>query len=175
MQSSSEPRRNGSNTGKPFRILIVDDSAADRSLLKELMKGLSRPHQEFTVSDGLEALDFLHCRGTYKDTPRPNLILLDMNMPRLSGLEVLAAIKGDPNLCVIPVIMLSTSSAPEDVHRCYQSHANVYVQKPRDLDEAGQLIQAIEAFWMQFALLPPCHDYNNSRDLNNELPSLPVV
>ena len=137
-----------------FRILIVDDTPADVRLLAELMKNLHHPHEEYAVTNGVEALDFLYRRGKYVHVPRPNMILLDMNMPGLSGLEVLAAVKGDPQLSVIPVLMLSTSSSPEDVHRCYQSHANVYVQKPRDLEHSQRLIQAIEAFWMDFAVLP---------------------
>jgi len=145
--------RNGASV---FRILIVDDNPADANLLTELMKNLQRAHEEYTVSDGLEALDFLHCRGVYQNAPRPNLILLDVNMPRLTGVETLSAIKGDPELSVIPVIMLSTSNSPDEVRRCYQAHANVYVQKPTELERSDQLIRAIEAFWMDFAILPSC-------------------
>lgn len=148
--------RPGLSSGHPFRILIVDDNEADAKLITELMKNLQRPHAEYIVNDGLEALDFLHCRGRYHSMPRPNLVLLDVNMPGLTGIETLSAIKGDPELSVIPVIMLSTSDSPDEVRRCYQAHANVYVQKPTDLDRSDRLIRAIEAFWMDFAILPAC-------------------
>ncbi|MFN0104035.1 MAG: response regulator [Bryobacteraceae bacterium] len=137
-----------------FRILVVDDNPGAVYLLREVMKSVHRRHELHFAKDGLDALDFLHCRGAYVDAPRPNLILLDMNMPRLSGLETLSAIKNDPELCVIPVIMLSTENSPQKVRNCYRAHANCYVQKPIDLDRSVKLAQAIEAFWMDFALLP---------------------
>ena len=136
-----------------FRILVVDDDPTAALVLQEVIKNLHRRHELHFAKDGVEALDFLHCRGPYVDIPRPNLILLDMNMPRLSGLETLSAIKNDPDLCVIPVIMLSTSCSPQDVRKCYQSHANCYVQKPIDLERSIKLLQAVEAFWIDFALL----------------------
>lgn len=154
---------NGANV---FRILIVDDNPADAHLLTELMKNLQRAHEEYTVTDGLEALDFLHCRGVYQNAPRPNLILLDVNMPRLTGVETLSAIKGDSELSVIPVIMLSTSNSPDEVRRCYQAHANVYVQKPTELERSDQLIRAIEAFWMDFAILPSSEERGDSSRSN---------
>jgi CheY-like chemotaxis protein len=162
-----------------FRILVVDDNPADARLITELMKNLQRPHEEYTVNDGLEALDFLHCRGVYAHAPRPNLILLDMNMPRLSGIDVLCAIKGDPELSVIPVILLSNSNSPEDVRRCYQAHANVYVQKPTDLARSDRLIRAIEAFWMDFAILPSCDERSGTRPFDafdgGQTPALPTM
>ncbi len=162
-----------------FRVLIVDDNEAESHLLTELMKNLRRPHEEYIVRDGLEALDFLHCRGGYENAPRPNLILLDLNMPRLTGLEVLSAIKGDPELSVIPVIMLSTSASPEDVRRSYQAHANVYVQKPTDLDRSDKLIRAIESFWMDFAILPSCAERSGGVQsggrAGNGSPQLPTM
>src|SRR5260370_37861078 len=106
-----------------FRILVVDDDPAAAHLLLELMKNLQRPHELHFAKDGVEALDFVHCRGAYVDVPRPNLILLDMSMPRLGGFETLSAIKNDPELCVIPVTMLSSSSSPKEVRKCYQPHA----------------------------------------------------
>jgi chemotaxis family two-component system response regulator Rcp1 len=139
-----------------FRILVVDDDPLAAHLLQELMKNLQRRHEVCIAKDGMEALDFLHCRGPYVDAPRPNLILLDMNMPGLSGLETLSAIKRDPELCVIPVIMLSTADSPEGVRQSYQAHANRYVQKPTNLERSVKLVQALEAFWMDFALLPSC-------------------
>lgn len=144
--------------GRMFRILVVDDDPAAAHLLLELTKNLQLPHELYFAKDGVEALDFVHCRGAYVDAPRPNLILLDMNMPRLGGLETLSTIKNDPELCVIPVIMLSSSSSPQDVRKCYQAHANCYVLKPTDLDRSVKLVQVVEAFWMDFALLPSCDE-----------------
>lgn len=137
-----------------FRILIVDDDPAAAHLFKEVAKHLLSRAELHFVCDGVEALEFLHQTGAYPQAPRPNLILLDINMPRLGGLETLSAIKSDPELYVIPVIMLSASSHPGDVQKSYQAHANCYMQKPADLDRSMKLIQAIETFWMDFALQP---------------------
>lgn len=158
----------------PFRILIVDDDRAGAYALREVMKNLhTRPELHF-VSDGLEALDFLHRRGAYADAPRPNLILLDINMPRLGGLETLSAIKSDPELYVVPVIMVTSSTSKEDMRRAYQSRANGYVQKPADLSRAVKFVQAVEAFWMDFVLLPadqrPAEDHSPS-DFKRDSPT----
>jgi CheY-like chemotaxis protein len=133
-----------------FRILIVDDDPAVSHLLKGSMQDVRHAHELHFVGDGVEALDFLHGRGDHAGAPRPNLILLDVNMPRLGGLETLAAIKTDPLLSTIPVIMLSTSSAPRDVRYSYLFHAACYVEKPVDLQRSVKLVKAIEAFWMDF-------------------------
>ena len=137
-----------------FRILVVDDDRASAQLLQEVMKNLQRPHELYFVSDGVEALDFLHCRGAWVGASHPNLILLDMTMPRLSGLETLSAIKNDSELGVIPVIMHSSVSSPTEVRKCYAAHANCYVLKPTSLERSVKFVQAVEAFWMDFALLP---------------------
>jgi CheY-like chemotaxis protein len=127
------------------------------------------------VTDGVEALDFLHRRGKYTEVPRPNLILLDVNMPRLGGLETLSAIKSDPELYVIPVIMLSTSASPRDIQESYQARATCYLEKPTNLDRSVKLVQAIENFWMQFALLPACDEDASSgsqpKDSNKQRPT----
>jgi len=150
-----------------FQLLIVDDNPADASLLRHLLNRVGRPHEAYIVSDGLEALDFLHCRGPYIDAPRPNLILLDVNMPRMNGHELLANIKNDQDLTVIPVIMLSGSKSPADIRRAYQGHANCYVEKPTNLERAQRLIQAIEAFWIDVAILPPCDEWVRLRTLQH--------
>jgi|HubBroStandDraft_1064217.scaffolds.fasta_scaffold04976_6 chemotaxis family two-component system response regulator Rcp1 len=155
----------GNNT---FRILVVDDDPAGARVLQEVMKNLQRPYELHYVSDGGEALDFLHRRRAYLDAPRPDLVLLDVNMPRLSGLETLSAIKSDPELCVIPIIMLSTSNSPKDVRNSYQAHANGYVQKPTSLESTMKLVQALESFWMDFVLLPALEDRTpKSRQLSD--------
>src|ERR1700722_7021764 len=146
-----------------FRILIVDDDRAGANLLRKVMENLrSQPELHF-VWDGAEALDFLHRRGAHSDAPRPNLILLDVNMPRLGGLETLSAIKSDPELHVIPVIMFSASTSPDDIRESYRARANCYVQKPTDLDRSVKLMEAIETFWIDTALRPP-RDPRTSHD-----------
>jgi len=140
--------------GNTFNILVVDDDPTGESLLRELTKNLQHRHELHFVWDGVLALDFLHRRGAYENAPRPHLILLDVNLPRLGGVETLSAIKSDPDLCVIPVMMLSTSSSAEDVRKSYQARANCYVEKPTDLARSIRLVQAIEAFWMEFVLAP---------------------
>ena len=146
-----------------FRILVVDDDRAVVYSLREVMKSLrSRPELYF-VSDGVDALDFLHGRAAYAGAPRPDLILLDVNMPRLGGLETLSAIKSDPQLHAIPVIMLSGSTSPDDIRDSYQARANCYVQKPTDLDRSVKFVQAIETFWTDFALFPASDDRTRPR------------
>jgi CheY-like chemotaxis protein len=136
-----------------FRILLVDDDPAGAHLFRELMKNLQRRHELHFARDGVDALEFLHRKGPHAGAPRPHLILLDINMPRLGGHETLSAIKGDPALSAIPVIMLSTSGAREDIRRSYQARANCYVRKPTTLEGNLKLMQALETFWMEFVLL----------------------
>jgi CheY-like chemotaxis protein len=138
-----------------FRILVVDDDPVAAYLLRKCVKNLPSPPELFLVGDGAEALDFLYGRRAHTGAPRPNLILLDLHMPYLDGIETLAGIKGDPWLRAIPVIMFSTSDARADVHRSYQAYANCYVQKTTDLEQTTKFIQCLLAFWGGFALLPP--------------------
>jgi len=135
----------------------------ETALLRNLLQTLDRPHEAYFATDGLDALDFLHCRKPYDDAPRPNLILLDVNMPRMNGHEFLGRIKNDPEFSVIPVIMLSSSTRPEDISRAYQAHANCYVLKPNSLENAEKLIRAIEAFWIDIVILPPCDERRDRR------------
>jgi len=143
---------------KLFCLLVVEDNPADAELLRQLLKTLNRPHEAYFAQDGVDALDFLQCRSPYVDAPAPSLILLDVNMPRMNGHELLARLKSDPELCVIPVIMLSASSSPHDIRKAYQAQANCYVLKPTTTDRAQKFIRAVEAFWMDVVILPPCED-----------------
>ncbi len=152
-----------------FRLLVVDDNHADRELLKILLKRVDRPHEVYFATDGMDALDFLHCRGPYFDAPRPNLLLLDLNMPRMNGLDLLKRLKADPEFRVIPVVMFSSSASAGDIRKAYEAHANCYVQKPANLDRAHQLIQALEAFWMDVAILPPCEERQRETELLSAL------
>jgi CheY-like chemotaxis protein len=138
-----------SRAGGHHRLLVVEDSPADLRLLREAVREHGLDVVIDDVADGELALR--HLRG---DGPRPDLILLDLNLPRLHGREVLEAIKADPRLRSIPVLVLSTSASPRDVADCYARHASAYLVKPMGLDELGDLVRAIDAFWLRRALLP---------------------
>ena len=141
-----------------FQILIVDDDPAFVYLLRQAFQDLSRACELHWVKDGEEALDFLHRRNSHTNATAPHLILMDINMPRINGLQAVQAIKADPAHSVLPVIVLSTGARPSEVRKIYRSHANAYVQKPADFRGFGDLLKAIEAFWMDFAVLPSAQD-----------------
>lgn len=136
-------------------ILLVEDNPGDIRLTEEVMRDSKVPIQLHVVRDGVEAMQFLHREGEYRDRPRPDLILLDLNLPRKDGREVLAEAKGDATLRTIPILMLTTSKAERDVQACYDLHANCYLNKPLDLDQFMELMEVVERFWLQSALLPP--------------------
>jgi CheY-like chemotaxis protein len=138
-----------------IEILIVEDSLADVRLTR---RALQRGHVQsnvHVVRDGVEAMAFVQRQAQYADAPRPSLILLDLNLPRKDGRAVLAEIKADEALRSIPVVVLTTSLAPEDVRTCYQLHANCFLVKPVDLDGFTATILAIEEFWLSRVKLPP--------------------
>jgi CheY-like chemotaxis protein len=140
--------------GPAIEILLVEDNPGDVRLTREVLKE-GRIHNTLNVAnDGVEALDFLHRRGAYADTKPQDLILLDLNLPKMNGREVLAAIKKDPDLKHIPVVVLTTSSAEEDVLSAYDLHANCYITKPVDLDQFVKVVQSIEDFWLSIVRLP---------------------
>lgn len=139
---------------RAFNLLIVDDDIGQVRLLEVLMKELNQPHRLHHVPDGTKALDFLYSRPPYELAPRPQLILLDLNMAGMNGCEVLREIKGDPELRAIPVIILSSSQSRTDIDACYGERANAYISKPSDLDSNLQLLREIDRFWMQTARLP---------------------
>ena len=140
---------------RPAEILLVEDNAADVRLTEEIFKegGLSFNLQ--VARDGEQALAMLRREGEHADLLMPDFVLLDLNLPRKDGREVLAELKQDPVLKRIPVIVLSTSNAPRDVLSCYELQANAYICKPVDLDEFIELVEAIRAFWIRFAQFPP--------------------
>ena len=135
-------------------IFLVEDNKADVRLIQEALKSISLPHQVVTVRDGLEAINYLRQEGEYANALRPDLILLDLNLPQKNGIEVLAEIKSDPRLKSIPVIILTTSKNQDDILRCYNLHANCYIAKPRNLNQLFQIIKNIEEFWFSTATLP---------------------
>ena len=140
-------------SGKQIEILLVEDNPGDVRLTQEALKNnlLNRLH---TVPDGVEAMAFLRCEGKYSDKPIPDLILLDLNLPKKDGREVLEEIKADDNLKRIPVIILTTSAADEDIMRTYNSHANCYITKPIDLDRFIAVVKSIKNFWLTIVKLP---------------------
>ncbi len=136
------------------RILLVEDNAGDALLAREALRDAKMTNALDWVQDGAEAIDFLRRRGPHAEAKRPDLILLDLNMPRMDGWEVLAEIKNDPDLRRIPVVVLTTSQSETDVRRCYDLHANCYISKPIGFHEFVQTVKAIEHFWFDLALLP---------------------
>jgi chemotaxis family two-component system response regulator Rcp1 len=135
-------------------VLIVEDNPGDQRLIREAFQETQRAPETAVAKDGVEALDYLYRRGAFADAVRPDLVLLDLNLPKKGGREVLAEIKSNPELRKIPVVVFSSSSAPGDVSSAYALHANCYVTKPADLDELFQVIAWIERFWFNTAILP---------------------
>ena len=144
------------NNGRPgaVTILVVEDNPGDVRLMREALSGCSDHCRLITVPDGEQAIRFLRRVEPFEDAARPDLIFLDLNLPRKDGREVLGEIKSDPALRRIPVIVLTTSEADRDVHRAYDLHANCYLRKPTDLDEYLAVIRACENFWLHFVRLP---------------------
>jgi CheY-like chemotaxis protein len=137
-----------------IEILLVEDNAADARLAIENFKDCKVKNNLYHVQDGDLAMDFLKKRGQYASAPKPDLVLLDLNMPRKDGREVLLEIKADPELRDIPVVILTSSRAEEDVVKTYKLNANSYVQKPLDLMAFANIIQAIENYWLSIVILP---------------------
>ncbi len=145
---------NSITSGRPIEILLAEDSAADVLLAQEALDGAKMRNNLHIVKDGVEAMAFLHREQEYSDVPRPDLILLDLNMPRKDGREVLAEIKADESLRMIPVVVLTTSDAQEDVHKSYGLHANCYIKKPVDFEQFANVVRAIDNFWFTVVTLP---------------------
>jgi two-component system, chemotaxis family, response regulator Rcp1 len=139
---------------RPVEILLVEDSAGDVLLIEETFQEAKILNRLSVVRDGVEALDFVYCRGRHAAAPRPDLILLDLNLPRKNGRAVLAEIKADPVLHRIPVVILTTSSAAEDVVKSYDLHANSFITKPVDLNELLHALRSIEGYWLAIVRLP---------------------
>lgn len=141
-------------SSQAINILLVEDNPADVLLTQEALEESKLINCISIVKDGEEALAFLRKEGKYKDAITPDLILLDLNLPKKDGREVLKDIKDDPELRVIPVVILTTSAADEDVLRTYQLHANCYIMKPVDFDQFSRVVQTIECFWFSIVKLP---------------------
>ena len=140
--------------GKPVEILLVEDNLGDVRLTQEALNDGKVRNNMHVVEDGVEAVAFLRREGKYADAPRPDLILLDLNMPKKDGREVLAEIKTDEDRKRIPVVVLTTSKAEQDIFRAYDQHANCYITKPVDLDQFIKIVKGIEEFWFTIVKLP---------------------
>lgn len=139
----------------PVEILLVEDSLPDIELTREALADAKVANHLHVARDGLEALAFLRREGPNADAPRPDIILLDLNMPRMDGRETLQEIKADPELAHIPVVILTTSQAEEDVLRSYKLHASCYITKPVDLEQFLRVVRTVEEFWLTVVRLPP--------------------
>lgn len=139
---------------RPVEILLVEDSPGDARLVREAFKEGKVSNTIHVATDGVEAMDFLLRRQKYIDAPRPDLILLDLNLPKKDGREVLAEIKANDNLKTIPVVVLTMSQAEEDILRTYNLHANCYITKPVDLEQFFNAIRLLENFWLTVVKLP---------------------
>jgi CheY-like chemotaxis protein len=146
-----------------FDILLVEDSPGDVRLTKEAFKDAKVLVNLNVASDGIEAMDFLKRKGKYVDAPRPDLILLDLNLPKKDGREVLEEIKENPALMSIPVVILTTSASDEDILRSYLLHANCYITKPVDLDGFLKIVNSIDSFWLSIVKLPEKRGQDLSR------------
>jgi len=140
---------------RPIEILMVEDNPGDIRLTVEALKEAKVRNNLHTVEDGVEALAFLRREGRYAEAPRPDLVLLDLNLPKMNGREVLAVIKEDPDLRRIPVVILTVSQAEQDIVKSYNLHANCYITKPVDLDQFLEVVKSIENFWLTVVMLPP--------------------
>jgi len=142
--------------GRLINILLVEDNPADVRLTQEALKEAAHARTRLHVAgDGVEALEFLHRQGDFAAAPRPDLMLLDLNLPRVDGRQVLAEVKGDPDLRRIPVVVLTTSPSEDDILHAYDQHVNSYIRKPVDLDEFLHVLKAIDDYWLGSVSLPP--------------------
>ena len=142
------------NGVRPVEILLVEDSPSDTDLTVEALREAKVRNRLSIVEDGVQALEFLRRQGKYALAPRPDLILLDLNLPRKDGREVLAEIKSDASLKTIPVVVLTTSRAEQDVLQAYKHHANCYITKPVDFEQFLNVVHSIESFWLMLVTLP---------------------
>jgi CheY-like chemotaxis protein len=143
------------NIARPIEILLVEDNPGDVRLTREALKDAKVANTLHVVEDGVSAIEFLQRNPPFAEVPRPDLILLDLNLPRKNGREVLAEIKSDERYKAIPVVILTTSQAEEDVLRAYNLHANCYITKPVDFTQFTTIVKTIEDFWLTIVTLPP--------------------
>jgi CheY-like chemotaxis protein len=148
--------------GRPARVLLVEDNEADVRLTREALREAGEGVRLSTAGDGEQALAFLRREEGFAEAPRPDLVLLDLNLPRKNGIEVLAEMRADERLACIPVIVLTSSAEQQDVDACYACGANAFVVKPQDLDAFMDLIESIRHFWLEVAQLPSRQRWSRS-------------
>ena len=141
--------------GEPIRILLVEDNPGDARLTMEALRDAKVRNSVAVVEDGEEAMAYLRRQGRHAEALRPDIILLDLNLPKKDGREVLAEVKADPDLKRIPIVIMTTSTAEEDILRSYNLHANCYVTKPVDFDQFIKVVRALDDFWLSIVKLPP--------------------
>lgn len=146
---------NNATNVRPIHILLVEDSPSDAKLTMAALKEAKVANRVSHVEDGIQAMAFIRREGPYAAVTRPDLILLDLNLPRKNGREILQELKSDPDLKVIPVVVLTTSRAEQDILHSYQLHANCYVTKPVNFERFLEIVQSIEQFWLTVVTLPP--------------------
>jgi two-component system response regulator len=153
-------------TGRPHSLLLVEDNPADVKIMQRALTLVEGKTELVVTRDGQEALDYLLRQGPYSPSAEasvtlpgpwriPDLVVLDLNLPRLTGIELLKQIRTSPRLCLLPVVVLSTSRRPEDVREAYSAGANTYIEKPHDFDRFVQVLGTVQQFWLEMALLPP--------------------
>lgn len=140
--------------GRPFRILLVEDNPGDVELTRIAFRRSTLDNQLNVVENGEQALDYIFRRGMYENADRPDLVLLDLNMPGTDGREVLRVVKADDSVCEIPFVVLTTSDAPSDVKAAYRHHANAYMTKPPNMEKLGELVRRLEEYWFTSVTLP---------------------
>ena len=145
---------NASCQNQSLDILLVEDNPGDVRLVEEALKESLARNRLHVARDGMEAMEFLRKEGRFADVPRPSLIIMDLNLPKKTGCEVLSEVKSDPSLKYIPVLILSGSQQKRDIVECYQLHANCYITKPADLDQYMHAVRSIEEFWLTRVKLP---------------------
>jgi CheY-like chemotaxis protein len=138
-----------------IQILLVEDNPGDVRLTVEALRDAKVANDLHVVGNGEEAIDFLRQQGRHVDAPRPDIVLLDLNLPRLDGRDVLSDIKSDPDLATIPIIVLTSSTAEADIQRSYELHANCFISKPVDFSEFLSAVRSLEGFWLKIVRLPP--------------------
>jgi CheY-like chemotaxis protein len=142
-------------SAQPIDVLLVEDDAGDEMITREAFQQNKIANTLHVARDGAEGLDFLYRRGEHHNAPRPDLILLDLNLPKFDGRQILEILKNDPTLHHIPIVVLTTSSAQEDILRSYKLHANAYITKPVDFDQYLKVVRQIDEFFAQVVRLPP--------------------
>jgi chemotaxis family two-component system response regulator Rcp1 len=155
MSSRSQPYADGRKDARLIQILLVEDSPADVELTIQALLEAKVANKVHVAGDGEAAMKFVRGSGGHRNAPRPDLILLDLNLPKKDGREVLAEIKSDPDLARIPVVVLTTSAADDDILSAYDHHVNSYIRKPLRLDDFIQMMRSIGDYWLRFVTLPP--------------------